>query len=193
MVVGFLGVVISLERAVALGRLWGFAAPGLAGASGVVLALGGPAEAAAVLSLLSALVLLAVFVHLVLLRPEWAGLLLAAGAALLVVANATWLAGLPYAQAAPWWIGFLVLTIAGERLELAQLLLRPRATVALLAVCGLLLAGLLLAPLAREPGLALAGVGLLGLAAWGAIFDIGGAVSGTTRCYTPSSSDSPSR
>ena len=172
MVVGFLGVVISLERAVALGRLWGFAAPGLAGASGLLLAVGGPAVVAAALSLLSALVLLAIFVQLVRLRPEWAGFLLAAGAALLAVGNAAWLAGLPIAQAAPWWIGFLVLTIAGERLELAQLLLRSRATSALLVVCGLLVAGLFIALPARGPGLALAGVGLLGLAGWGALFDV---------------------
>lgn len=42
MAFGFLGTVIALERAVALGRRWGYAAPGAAGLGGLLL-VGAPA------------------------------------------------------------------------------------------------------------------------------------------------------
>lgn len=45
-----------------------------------------------------------------------------------MVGNIVWLMGSPLFAVAPWWIGFLVLMIAGERLELSRLR-RPSATV----------------------------------------------------------------
>ena len=41
---------------------------------------------------------------------------MALGALLWLVGNAGWLVGWPVPQVVPWWSGFLVLTIAGERL-----------------------------------------------------------------------------
>jgi hypothetical protein len=172
MVAGFLGVVIGLERAVALGRAWGFGAPALAALGGLALLAGAPLEAAAALFVASSALLLAVFIRLYALRPEWAAGLLALAVALWLVGNALWLAGSPLSRVVPWWAGFLVVTIAAERLELAQLLLRPNAQRLLLGACGLLLAGLGLSLVAFEAGLRLAGLGLLGLAAWGARFDV---------------------
>jgi hypothetical protein len=169
---GFLGVVIGLERAVALGRAWGYAAPALAGLGGLTLIGGAPLAFGAGLFLAGSLVLLAVFARLYLLRPDWAGGLLALAVGLWLAGNALWLVGVPLHRAVPWWAGFLVVTIAAERLELAQLVLRPGAARLLLVACGLALAGLLLSLAAFEPGVRLAGLGLLGLAAWGARFDV---------------------
>jgi hypothetical protein len=75
-------------------------------------------------------------------------------------------------QVVPWWAGFLVLTIAGERLELARLLLRPAAETALLASSALVLAGLVLSLVALEAGLRVVGTGLLAVAIWGSRFDV---------------------
>jgi hypothetical protein len=164
--------VIGLERAVALGRAWAYAAPGLAGLGGLALLTGLPPTLGAALFSLGSLVLLAVFVRIYRLRPEWASALLAIGAACWLVGNALWLAERSLIEVVPWWAGFLVLTIAGERLELGQVLLRPRVRLALLAACGLVLVGLGVSPVALEAGLRLAGLGLLGLAAWLARFDV---------------------
>jgi hypothetical protein len=171
MVASFLGVVTGLERAVALGRPWGYVAPALAGLGGVALLSAPPVLGPALLTA-SSLILVAVFGRLYLLRPEWAGALLGLGAALLVIGNGLWLGGQPLPRVAPWWAGFLVLTIAGERLELAQLLLRARAQTASVAICGVLVAGLLLSTVLFEPGRRLAGLGLLALAGWGARYDV---------------------
>src|SRR5579884_789023 len=45
-----------------------------------------------------------------------------AGAIAWLIGNLIWLDGAPIAHVVLWWMGFLVLTIAGERLELSRLL-----------------------------------------------------------------------
>src|SRR5262245_54455395 len=70
-------------------------------------------------------------------------------------------------QVVPWWSGFLVRTMAGERLELSRMLRLSRLPqmVFLLAV-SLVLAGLLLLPAAFAPGVRVTGVGMVVLAWW---------------------------
>ena len=68
-------------------------------------------------------------------------LTLALGAACWTAGNLLWLDGHPVYEVVPWWIAFLVLTIAGERLELSRFL--PPAPAAK-RVFVLLLAGALL-------------------------------------------------
>ena len=70
-------------------------------------------------------------------------------ALLWLVGNTCWLVGWPVPQVVPWWSGFLVLTIAGERLELSRLLrLSVLHHVLFLLAVSVLLAGLLLLALA---------------------------------------------
>ena len=64
MVSGFLGTVISLERAAALQRVWAYAAPLLAGLGGVLVAAGFPREGFAAMVLAALLLLVAGFVLL---------------------------------------------------------------------------------------------------------------------------------
>ena len=59
MVPAFFGTVIGLERAVAIGRLWAYAAPAAAGLGGLCLIAGAPVAAAQALALLGAVVMLA--------------------------------------------------------------------------------------------------------------------------------------
>src|SRR5690606_20942175 len=47
---------------------------------------------------------------------------LALGAACWPIGTAFWLAGNPLHTVVPWWLAFLILTIAGERLELSRFL-----------------------------------------------------------------------
>ncbi|QJR14275.1 hypothetical protein [Usitatibacter palustris] len=171
MIPGFLGTVISLERAVALGSRWAFGAPLAAGLGAVLFAFAPPPFG---------LVLMAI-------APLWltaASVAIAARqfephTALLVVASLAWAVGnvafhFGAASAAPaWWFVFLVLTIAAERLEMTRLMKRRAAAAPLLGLCvALLLAGaaLSLADAARG-GIAF-GMALAGLAAWLAVFDL---------------------
>ena len=169
---GFLGVVIGLERAVALGRRGAFAAPALAGLGGLTIVATLPITLAAWLFAASGLVLVAVFARTCCVRPDWAGALPALGAASWLAGNGLWLIGYPLPQIVPWWAGFLVFTIAGERLELAQLLLRPGARRSLLLATSAVLAGLLTSVVSFEPGARLAGLGLVAIAGWGICCDV---------------------
>jgi hypothetical protein len=89
------------------------------------------------------------------------------------VGNALWISGNPVHGFVLWWAGFLVLTIAGERLELSRFMEPSRpARMMFSASLGLLLAGLVLSSLAPEQGIKLAGIGMLAVALWLARYDI---------------------
>ena len=122
MISGFFGTVISLERAVALAQRWAYLGPLAAGAGGLALILGAPAAAAQALLALGSAVLLAGSVSVFLRQRALFTFTLAAGAASWLVGNLLWLAGFSLFEVVPWWAGFLVLTIAGERLELSRFL-----------------------------------------------------------------------
>jgi hypothetical protein len=177
MLSAFLGTVIALERAVALGRPAPYAAPLLTGLGGLALLVGLPAglpaETGRALITLGSLGLVAIFAYILRRRPDAAHATMALGALLWLAGNALWWAGRPLAAVAPWWIGFLVLTIAGERLELARVIWRagtPKA--AFLAVIAVFLAGLLAGLFAPEAGWRLSGLGLAALGLWLLRFDL---------------------
>jgi hypothetical protein len=170
MVAGFFGVVISLERAVAAAKLWAYAAPLACGLAGIALFAGEP-QAAAGLATLGAAVLAYASLRFVAMQPEAHPMTIAAGADALAAGNAVWYAtGRPWA-AVPAWAAFLVLTIAGERLELTRFL--PRSAVAraaFVAIAAAIVAGAVLAADAR--GARAFGAALLALSLWLAANDL---------------------
>ncbi|MEP7764822.1 hypothetical protein [Sanguibacter sp. 25GB23B1] len=172
---GFLGTVISLERSVALGKAWGFSAPAASGAGGLALLLGQP-MAGRLLLCLAAVLLLVVYVVVHRIQPALHLRVMAVGALCWYVATVLWLAGWPVPRMVPWLAGFLVLTILGERLELARVgMLRPAAVRQFTAAGWLFVAGLVLttvAPATTTLGTRLAGAGMLALALWGASNDV---------------------
>lgn len=171
MVSGFLGTVIGLERAVALGRWWAYLAPLATGLGALGLAIGAPG-AVWLLTLGSAVVVL-VLVQVVRRQTAVFTLVMALGAAAWLVGQAAWLAGAPIHRVVLWWAGFLVLTIAAERLELTRLLqLGAAARAAFGVIVAVLLAGLGLAALVPEVGVRVTGAAMLALAAWLGRFDI---------------------
>ena len=172
---GFLGTLISLERAAALSaaarpgarRVWTYLAPLLTGLGGIALLLGLPNEIGRALIALGSFVLLAAFGLIVRLRRSWDTATMAAGALAWLLGNLLWLSGSSTGEAAVWWIGFLVLTIAGERLDLARvLLLRRRALITYLAGIAVFLAGLTLTLWDFLIGVRVGGAGLIAMGAW---------------------------
>jgi hypothetical protein len=163
MIGGFLGTVISLERAVALGHPLAFAAPLAAGAGTALLVAGLDAS----LWLAAPALLVALCIAVLRRQAEMHTALLLAGAAAWLTGNALHLAGASADATAKWWFAFLVLTIVAERLELARLM-RPRAFARPLLVA---LSCLLAAAAAADAPVPY-GAALFGLALWLGAFDI---------------------
>ena len=120
MVAGFLGTVIGLERAVGLGARWSFAVP-LAAAAGTVLLVAGVGAVAAPLFAASGLGLVAIFAVVLRRQPTLHGAVMGLGAVALAGGHLLLAAGVAVARLQPLWAAGLILTIAGERLELNRL------------------------------------------------------------------------
>ncbi len=173
MVGGVLGTLIALERAVALGRRWPILAPALTALGALATLIGIPGALGPLFVTLGSLGLVAIFAVIVRQQPALFSATMGLGALAWFVGNGLWLAGRPLSDVVAWWVGFVVLTIAGERLELGRLLRPPRfAQVAFVAAIALLLIGLLLSILALRLGMGLSGVALIALALWLGRYDI---------------------
>lgn len=173
MVTGFLGVVIGLERAVGLGRPWAYASPVLAALSAVALVAGLPVAQAAWGFAAGAAVLAAILFRVQRLAPALHHGVQGLAALLLVAGNALWALGQPPALVVPWWTGFLLLTIAGERLELNRLSPpHPLSRKLFVAVTALLLAGIGTRAAGLPWGARLEGLALVLLAAWLGRYDV---------------------
>jgi hypothetical protein len=172
-IAGFFGTLISLERAVALRSRWAYLAPLLSALGGLMLLAGLPGLAPAVLLTAGSYGLVLVFVEIIRRHSTQYTLTMAAGALALALGNTLWLLGWPVYRMVLFWAAFLILTIAGERLELGRLARLPKRVLNLFSIALLVfLAGLLLYTILPDPGLRLASLGLLGLVAWLARYDI---------------------
>jgi hypothetical protein len=173
MPLGFLGTLIASERAVALGRAWAWLAPAASGVGALWLIAGLPATSGRVLVAVGGFVLLAVFVELHRVQPSWHNAVMGGGAACWCAAGVLWLAGRDLSVLVPWLAGFLVLTIAGERLELSRLAaLTARGRASFLGAIAVLLAGLVTSIVAQPTGVRVAGLGLTVMAGWLATHDV---------------------
>lgn len=167
LVLGFVGTLIALERATALGRWWGFIAPAVLGLGGVLL-VASPAPLIVGKCVLIAGAAAFTLLYIPLWRRQYDAPLLAQllGASLGLCGAIIWLAQDDMPRVVPWLIGFLVLTIAAERVELARITMGPRAGGVLLAhawaVTGSLVVGMVL----PDAGATLLGISLLSLCGW---------------------------
>lgn len=171
MVSGFLGTLIPLERAVAIRRRWMFAVPAAAGLGWIALLLS--PFVGGLLLILASLGTLGILGVMVRQEPHLHTVAMFAGVLAWVAGNILWVLGWPIFQIVYLWMAFLVLTIAGERLELSRVL-RPRPGP--LRVFGLiataLLAGAALSLLDLDRGARLSGLSLLALSAWSLRYDL---------------------
>jgi hypothetical protein len=164
LICGFFGVVISLERAVAVGRWWAYAAPLLAGL-GTVLALAGAGTIAPLLAVAGSVVLLAATAEVFRRQAALFTATLTLGALSWTAGSVLWATGAPLPDAVPWWLAFLILTIAGERLDLSRFL--PPSTAArnaFAAILAVMIAAL--AGIGSPWGPSLFGAALVALALW---------------------------
>jgi hypothetical protein len=172
MIAGFFGTLISLERAVALEARWAYAAP-LAGALGALTLVAAQPLAAMLLFVAASFVLAAASLAVFRRQRALFTLTLCLGAGCWVAGNLLWFVGAGAIAATPWWMAFLVLTIAGERLELSRFLPPSRfARTAFALVVAAILLSLFLALALPRAGAAALAAALLALALWLARQDI---------------------
>ncbi len=167
MVSGFLGTLIGIERAVALKYKWAYVVPLLSGIGALALIVGVPSLFGKMLMTLSSTGL--VFLLVVIFYPHLAlhAIIMMLGAFCWLVGNGLWLLGFPFYIVALWWIGFLILTIAGERLEISRVLhlSKEKKLVFILAVFVFII-GALLAIKVFDIGVRVASIGMIALALW---------------------------
>lgn len=172
MVSAFMGTVIGLERAIAVKRRVAFLAPLASGLAGACVLAGRPAAAAA-LGVVASVAFVGTNLVVLVRQPAAHTRLLLLGALAWLLGNLGFARiGTPHATV-PWWLAFLVLTIAAERLEMTRLMRRqPGAGAALYVILGALVAGCALFETSPAWGGVLYGAALGALALWLLCFDI---------------------
>ncbi|MDN5205040.1 hypothetical protein QQ008_26865 [Fulvivirgaceae bacterium BMA10] len=121
MVGGFLGTVISLERVVTLQKHWFKIVPFLSGISTITL-LFGFQQVAYLLLILGSTGLIMVYLFIYHTYKEPYFIIMLIGAVCWFIGNILLSLHHFYPQVFPWWMGFLLLTIVAERLELTKFL-----------------------------------------------------------------------
>ena len=172
MINGFLGTLIGLERAAALEKKWAYLAPVFMAAS-VVLVLGGWQGPGAWALILGSVGLTLVMSYLQYLQPKIYHLIMALGAASLLVGNLLYVYGFPIYSLVGWWAAFPMLTIFGERLELNRIMRPPKKAQQLFA--GLILAwiiALAATHINRAIGWWIASLLLIGISGWLIKYDV---------------------
>lgn len=172
MVCGFFGTVIGLERAVALARGWPYLAPLCSGWAALLWVWHPDSMAAQGLAAGASLIMASACGHVWRRQREAHHATLAAGALSWLLGNLVWIVKGSLVSAVPLWAAFLILTIAGERLELSRFIpTPPLARRSFAVIVGLLLLG---AQGAAYTDLALRAfaIALLLLAAWLLRYDI---------------------
>ncbi len=173
MVCGFLGTVIGMERAVAQNKLFFYLSPLFTGLGALFILLGIADSFPAILITAGSLVLVINFVVVLKKFPSMHTTVMALGALAFFVGNIFWLSGFPISNVVLWWAGFLVLTIAGERLELSRLLQPPTLVKIFFHLSALFfIAGIINATFNFSAGMRIAGIGMILLACWLLRYDL---------------------
>ena len=172
MICAFFGTVIGIERAVAVKLRAGYAAPLASSLAGVCLLLD-HAQLGSWLFVVAGLVFTWINIVVVRRQPAPHTRLLLTAAATWLVGNMLFALGEGTAAVLPWWFGFLVMTIAAERLEMTRLMRRrPAAPWLLLAILAAMLAGASWSWASTRAGGVLFGASLVLLAWWLVSYDI---------------------
>ncbi|UVI35086.1 hypothetical protein [Brevibacterium spongiae] len=172
MVFGFLGTLIALERSVALARPVGFIAPALLGLGSIAILTPAPLLVGQIILLAGSLAFTLLYIPLFKRNLDDAVLVQALGAVMLTAAALMWLGGVPVSGLIAWLTGYVVLTIAAERLELARMSISGPAVVLFRLLVALFALALLISLLWPAIGMPALGAALLALVAWLLINDV---------------------
>lgn len=173
MIPAFFGTVIGLERAVALGQRWAYISPLLTGLAGIALLIGIPQQIPFALLAAGGLLFALASLKVVRIQNAIQNWILLGGAVALLIGNLQLFADLLVSDILFAWIAFLLLTIAGERLELSRLVVRDdKKRVWLAILCLVPLSGAMINIINPPIGTTLFALGMLGIGLWLLLFDI---------------------
>ena len=173
MISGFLGTLITLERAVAMKQKWMYLPPLLSGLGWLLATILPNLPLGVILLTFASLGGVAILTEIVRRETALHTVTMFLGSLAWLTGNLLWMFGWQIYQVVFFWMAFLVLTIAGERLELSRVL-RPSKTQQILfgGIVAIFLAGILLALFNLQLGTRLSGLGLLLLPLWSLRNDI---------------------
>ncbi len=172
MINAFLGTLISLERAAALEKRWALSGPFLMAAS-VVFMLFVDLFFGAWLFAIGSFAVTVTLLYICKLQPKIYHFIMATGGATLFVGNLLFLWGYSVFEIVIWWMGFPVLTIFGERLELNRIMRPPKkAQWTFVSFILLWVVGTVLLHFSRIHGWHLVMAGTLATALWLIKYDI---------------------
>jgi hypothetical protein len=173
MAIGFLGTLIGLERAAAVERWWVYGIPLFSVVTIGALLADAPLPVITLPAIIAAFLLTVFFAALYRRQPAEHFVVMTLSAVALCVGNIIWFAEAPLSQVVPWWAGYLVLMIAGERLELTRMRRPPLSVRVLFRICvAIVLAGLTISIYPFYVGVRIAGAGLFLLALWLLRYDL---------------------
>ncbi len=179
MVLGFLGTLISLERAQALRNPLAYLAPALLGVGALTLLAGAPLLLGQLLLVNGAVAFTGVLVALWVRAPLPLVAAQALGTFFAALAAGLWVV-FDVATVLPLLAVFLIITIAAERAELAQLTMGGRAIPTLLVLACMLASGGIIGLFAPAIGLRVLGLAALLVALWLVRDDVGRRMMKTT-------------
>jgi len=173
MVCGFLGTVIGMERAVAQQKMFFYLAPLFTALGGILMIFEISQSYSAILFSAGSLVLVINFVFVLKNFPSMHVTIMALGSLLFFIGNIIWFSGFPIPNVVLWWAGFLILTIAGERLELNRLL-QPTTSIKLFFhfAVSIFLIGVILSTFIYSMGMFISGIGMIFLSYWLLRYDL---------------------
>ncbi len=173
MVCGFLGTVIGMERAVAQKKLFFYLAPLLTGLGAILMIFEISQSYAAILFSAGSLILVINFAFVLKNFPSMHAAIMALGALVFFIGNIIWFSGFQIPNVVLWWAGFLILTIAGERLELSRLL-QPTTAIKLFFhfTVIIFLIGIVFSTFIFSTGMYISGIGMILLAYWLLRYDL---------------------
>ncbi len=169
----FFGTVIGLERAVAIGRRWAYIAPLLTALGGGALIGGAPPATSLIVITLGSILFLFASMYVLRLQAAAHSWILLAGAVALATGNTLVVSGYAAGEVVFWWIAFLLLTIAGERLELSRFVIQSankRMGLALLSLVPLI--GALFDLSRTAVGTWIFALGMAGIGLWLLLYDV---------------------
>lgn len=173
MISGFLGTLITLERAVAMQKKWMYLPPLLSGLGWLVTVLMFSLPLGPIILTLASLGGVAILIEMI--RHEFAlhTVTMLLGMLMWFIGNLLWLFGWQIFQVVFFWQAFLILTIAGERLELSRVLSPSKNQQIIFgAIIILFVTSIIVSALNLQIGTRLNGVALLLLALWSIRSDI---------------------
>ncbi|MBN9610831.1 MAG: multicopper oxidase domain-containing protein [Actinobacteria bacterium] len=173
MSLGFLGTLISTERAVALGRWWSWGVPAFSVLGSVWVVAGWTAWIGYAFFFAAGAILVAVYGRLDRIQRSTHNTLMGLAAVGWAVAAAVAMSGRSISDTVPWLAIFLVVTITAERLELSRMLKRstPVRVSLVVAILGMV-AGATVSLWLPQWGIRLTGLAMLAMAVWLGTYDL---------------------